>query len=254
MDARHVFGTSQRIFLNVDLGCTSACSYCYLPQQGLQIGRKLQDSSRVSAADLIEELLAKGEFVPGRHGTVLSIGCFSETWDPENRAITIELVMKLAALGNPIQVATKRQIKVEQLRIIAPSVSWDNQITFYISTATISRWRDYEEKTEDPKRRFESLRLHGLFGVGVVLYIKPVLTGITILDIPEYSRLIKNYPIPVVVGDRFDGRETGRISAISNSLYVIEDAEAAAIRKALSLFANVYENSLDVVDAYRRRS
>lgn len=254
MDSRHVFGTHQRIFLNLDLGCASACSYCYLPDQGLDIGRRMQADPVVSAAAVIDTLFRHPAFVPGRDGTIISIGCFSETWDPVNRGETIALINGLAVVGNPIQVATKRRVTEAQLHEVTPNQRWAYQITFFVSTASVSRWQEFESKTEHPIRRFQSLTLDQRFGVGFALYIKPVLPGVTILDLPYYRNLLERSQVPVVVGDRFDSGSSGAISPISDTLFVAENAEMSAIRAELSKIADVYTNSIEVVEKYRSAS
>ena len=251
MDGRYVFGNRVRIFLNLDLGCTSACSYCYLPQEGLEVGRRLQKTRAISADTLIAQLFKTGEFVAGKHGTVLSIGCFSETWDPANRPETIALIRKLAESENPIQVATKRQVTKDQLISIEKSLAWEGQLTFYLSSASVSAWKVHESKTEDPHQRLESLQYHHRHGAGFVLYIKPVLAGVTIQDLPFYKELLRRHPVPVVVGDRFDTVETGSPSPISSTLFIAEEDDIRTIRDELSTFSKVYANSLDVVEHYR---
>ena len=37
MENEYIFGDSNRLFLNTALGCSSACSYCYLPTLGYPI-------------------------------------------------------------------------------------------------------------------------------------------------------------------------------------------------------------------------
>lgn len=84
----YVGGDPQRIFVNPALGCPAECSYCYLPDQDLELGISLK--SEVTAGDLIGLVRECGHFVPGRNGSLISVGCFTECWDASSKAVTVD--------------------------------------------------------------------------------------------------------------------------------------------------------------------
>lgn len=127
-----ISGDRSRLFLNLELGCSSSCSYCYLPTEGLQLGKRPVSSTARSPEDILDQLEADGRFVRGRDGTVLSIGCFSECWDSATRPKTIRLIQSLLAFDNWIQFATKREIRQDDLLPIIESPDWRRQVVAYL--------------------------------------------------------------------------------------------------------------------------
>lgn len=78
-----VEGTKDRIFLNTALGCESKCKFCYLPSQNYIIGNKPQIS--INFEEIVKKLLSHSNYIKGKFGTVLSIGCYSECWSKNNK-------------------------------------------------------------------------------------------------------------------------------------------------------------------------
>lgn len=80
-----VSGTQNRIFLNTSIGCDCMCRYCYLPDIGV-VGVEYFGHQKV-----FDELISLPYYKPGPMGSVLSIGCYSECFSPENRQETLSL-------------------------------------------------------------------------------------------------------------------------------------------------------------------
>lgn len=240
-----ISGDRSRLFLNLELGCNSSCSYCYLPPEGLQLGKRPVSSLARSPEELLHQLQADGRFVSGRDGTILSIGCFSECWDSATRPRTIRLIQGLLAFDNWIQFATKREIRQVDLLSIIKSPDWRMQAVAYISSATISQWAKFERGTTPPERRFRSFSACKASGVRSCLYVKPVLPGVTILDVDLYGSLMRTHRMDVVVGDLFiPGAPQGEASSpISLHLRVSEHADASLIRATLAESGRVFGNS-----------
>lgn len=240
----HLYGTSDRLFLNTELGCASACTYCYLPTEGFGIGLSQSErTNRITAQELLDALCGDPRVRKGPEGTLFSIGCFSEAWDTTNRPETIELIKTLLEFGNPIQLATKRQVKSDDLRKITSTPHWRGQLSIYISSATISHWKVHEPRTEAPARRFQSFDACREAGVSACLYIKPVIPGVTIIDCEMYADVLFNYGVPCIVGDRFAVETHGVTSPISEKLVVIHHNEAELIRRKLCAFGPVFSKS-----------
>lgn len=199
--ADYVAGNASRIFINPVLGCDSNCSYCYLGSQDLVIGKKT--ISPKPAAWLIEKLLACEEFVKGRNGTIISIGCYSECWSRSNIEVTKSFIILALKYGNPIQFASKRSVVVSQLGEIIPHISWEGQLSLFVSCSTISLWRIYEKGTARPSDRFKDMEKIKEMGIQVCLYIKPVLKSVTLADVSLFCKVVDQYGCAVIVGDSF---------------------------------------------------
>lgn len=254
ISSKHLFGEKNRIFLNLDLGCSSECSYCYLPSEKIQIGRNNSNTNNtVSAQELYEHLCNDKSFVPGPEGTLLSIGCYSETWDPRNREETIQLIKNLLRHGNNIQLATKRKIDSADIKTIKEGEHWNRQLSIYISSTSLSHWKEYEKRTIPPHTRFLSFKSCADLDIPAILYIKPVLPGITILDVDLFGDLMKSYEIPCIVGDMFTENSNEMISPISSKLFVAKVDESITIRKKLSAFGPVFATSEEALNHIRRK-
>lgn len=238
-------GDSSRLFLNLELGCSSSCSYCYLPSEGLQLGKRPPSELSRTPEELLSQLQSDERFKPGRNGTLLSIGCFSECWDLATRPRTIQLIEGLLAYDNWIQFATKREILRRDLEPITKGPNWNGQAVAYISSATIRQWNLFERGTTRPDKRFRSFAACQEVGIRSCLYIKPVLPDVTIRDLDLYSELMRQHDVDAVVGDLFlPGVATGEIaSPISGNLHVAEHDDAVKLRSGLAALGRVFENS-----------
>jgi DNA repair photolyase len=238
-------GDSSRLFLNLELGCSSSCSYCYLPSEGMQLGKRPPSELSRTPEELLSQLQSDERFKPGRDGTLISIGCFSECWDLATRPRTIRLIQGLLAHDNWIQFATKREIHQRDLAPITRNPSWKGQAVAYISSASIRQWNLFERGTTRPDRRFRSFAACRELGVRSCLYIKPVLPEVTIRDMDLYSELMVQHDVDAVVGDLFvPGVATDEIaSPISKLLHIAEHDDAVRLRTGLAVLGRVFENS-----------
>lgn len=239
-----ISGDARRLFLNLELGCGSSCSYCYLPTEGIQTGNRPQTEQRRSVPELLEQLFIDKRFVRGRSGTVLSIGCFSECWDSRTRPETIRLIQNLLPFDNWLQFATKRQITSSDLDAIVLSPYWRRQVVAYISTATISQWNSLERGTSPPVRRFKSFSACVAKDLRACLYVKPVLPGVTLQDVNSYGDIMKKYGVDAVVGELFIADSTPVPAPISTKLHVAEHPEVIVIRDTLKQFGRVFDSSI----------
>ena len=201
IDTGYLFAKdSKRIFINTCLGCTGSCSYCYLSQIGYSNN---EISSKVKRA---EELIKQIETqVPISKDTLVTLGCFSECWDTKNKEETIQLIQYFLKRGNQIQLSTKKKIECDEIEAFAELIEYLGQLVINVSSATINRWREFERGTDSPEERFKTFEISSKFPIPTVLYIKPVLEGITKKEILEYKKVIQQYRIKdVVVGSIFE--------------------------------------------------
>lgn len=253
IDTGYLFGKdSSRLFVNTSLGCTANCSYCYLPNLNYSKGKKL--NTYITAKNLIKQFKKYKDFKPGKNGTLISFGCYSECWDKKNKTQTIKLIKFFLKKGNQIQLSTKKYISYKDLAKINKLIKYYGQLSIFISSATISEWKKIEKNTTNPNKRFESFNLTKKLNIPVILYIKPVLYNITIKDVNKYVEIIKKYNIKnVIVGSIIKTNGTGEIAPFvkDNSLFTQPIEQEKEIIKELSKVSNVYTKSIDVLKTFK---
>ena len=190
-----IYGTSERIFVNTAIGCNACCKYCYMPK----LGHKKKEKT-ISGEMAVQQVLNMTCFSPGKNGTVLSLGCYSECLDLQNMKETETVVQGLLPLGNRIQLATKQIVTEHFLEIIKRYQMYDEQMHIYISMPTISLIEQLESRTALANQRITNIENCIRHNIPVVLYIKPFLENITESDLEKYIKIVRKYRIPAVVG------------------------------------------------------
>ncbi|MBL1264142.1 hypothetical protein [Candidatus Methylomicrobium oryzae] len=247
---RFVSGNRNRIFINPALGCQSSCSYCYLEHEGFTLGQ--QPSFRETAEKLIYAVYLK-DFQPGKNGTVISIGCFSECWDKSNIEVSKKIISYFLSHGNPVQFATKRSVNPSQIKEILPQILWKGQLTLFVSCASITEWKTYEKGTTNPALRFKHIGNLVELGLMTYIYIKPVIEGVTIKDTNLFLKIALHQKCDVVVGSLFVYSENKVPDSPipSTQLYIKESIDEINIINAFAGVSKVYRNSIDAVNIWR---
>lgn len=240
---------NKRIFINTSLGCAGQCAYCYLPKVGYS---NISENYRTISAKTIIEFIEKNE-LDINPKTLITIGCYSECWDEYNKNETISLIKYFLKKGNQIQLSTKKQIRLEELTEILPLIKYFGQLVIFVSSATISKHDTIEKNTESISDRFQNFSLFNRLNIPAVLYMKPVLNGITINDLELYKKYIEQYKIrDVVVGSIFTNctsEETVHFSN-KNELFYTKNNDEDIIISELSKITNVYKRSSEVMYKY----
>ena len=253
IDTGYLFSNEPgRLFVNTSLGCTSNCSYCYLPTLNYSKGKELD--TYISSEEIIKQVEEYKGFVAGKNGTLISFGCYSECWDDINRPQTIKLINYFLNKGNQVQFSTKRFVDYKDLIEISNNIKYYGQLTIFISSVTISEWDKFEKGTINPIERFKSFEITKLLNIPVILYIKPVLQDITIKDIDKYIEVIKKYNIKdVVVGSIIKTNGTGEVAPFvnDNSMHTQPINDEKVIIDSLSKVCNVYTKSIYVLDKFK---
>lgn len=245
-----VSGNKERIFVNFSLGCSSQCSYCYLPSLGLSLSLSTLEVSK--ADDIFSKVDCLPEFSPGRQGSILTVGCYSECLDARVAPTTLEFISKVSILGNPIQIATKRSISKSIALTLGNSQRWDGQISVFISCATISAWKDYEAGTSSPSKRFESFKELKEFGVFSALYIKPIIQDVSIHDKKKFLDIAQRYKVPIIVGGEYIKNGTGDFSPFSKELQKEANADECDLLSFFSGEVKTFKGSLSAVKELRK--
>jgi len=181
------------------------------------------------------------------------LGCYSECWDKNNLQDTLKLLYNLIPKGNPIQLATKCQIKLKDIEPIIEQLLWEKQLNIYISNSTISYWEQYEKKTTNPKSRFLSFHISKDKNIPMYLYIKPLLPSITIEDMKKYIEIIRKYNIDVILGKMFSPKESTKLAPIGNNnlFYSINNdigiKEYHLLYNTFSQYTHVFTESIEPI-------
>lgn len=243
---------NKRIFVNTCLGCTGQCLYCYLPKYGYD--NNLGNQTIKTAESLIEEIEGLGV----GSDTLITLGCFSECFDEKNKPETLKLIKYFLARGNQVQVATKRQVKLDDVQDINDLIQYQGQFVIFISSATISKWGKYEKGTDLPEQRFKSFDISKSTDIPTVLYMKPVLKGVTKNDIDLYKEVINRYGVKnVVVGSVFGENKSNETVHFSDDerLFYNPNEDELEISKQLMGLGNVrvFSRSSTVMNFYRKK-
>ena len=81
---------NKRIFINVSIGCTGSCSYCYLPELGYSNKEIVRNTK--TAEEIID--MIKNSNIKFNKDTLITIGCYSECFDVFNKDETIKIKYK----------------------------------------------------------------------------------------------------------------------------------------------------------------
>ncbi len=244
---------NKRIFINTCLGCGSRCSYCYLGKMGY--GNKTTIPEVKKAEELIEQI----EKIGISDGTLITLGCFSECWDNNNKPETIKLIKYFLQKGNQIQLSTKKEINCEELESISKLIQYAGQLLINISSATISNWESIEIGTDSPEKRFRTFAISKKLNIPTTLYMKPILKGITIKDIELYKDVIKQYAIKdVVVGSIFSEEKSDETVHFSDKgvLFYNPVSDELKIKQKLMEIGNVrvFSRSSQVAQYYKEKN
>lgn len=243
---------SDRIFINTCLGCNGGCSYCYLPRLGYD--NKTDDSPVREASQIIRDIEESGINI--NNNTLITLGCFSECWDEKNKPQTIELIRYFLQKGNQIQLSTKKQMTMEEIEQFQDLIKYIGQLVIFVSSASISQWKQIEGNTDEPQKRFKTFEISRALNIPTVLYMKPILQGITIRDIELYKEVITMYDIrDVVVGSIFKEKESEETVHFSNKneLFYNPVSDELEIKRRLMEMCNVYSRSSQVMNKYREK-
>ncbi len=248
-----VSGEQKRLFVNTGIGCEGGCKYCYLPHIGISdIDR---DIDKMDIIKEVERREKSGEFIKGSKGTIVSFGCFTECWNENVRKLTIELLLYFINKGNYIQMATKEYIEQKDIEFLSKHLKFKNQLTINVSLPVYYKAKQIEPNTEEVNKRIENFRYNKYYGMDVVLYIKPVLENVTIKNLDIYKNLINKYELKAIVGNYLEVNrmDDATLQIVGNQkMWQRESEQQKGLVKVLKQITQVYENSVQIIEEYRR--
>lgn len=241
-----------RIFINTCLGCNGGCAYCYLPKMGY---KNNEQSLEIRSANQILADIKNSSYNIDEN-TLITLGCFSECWDKQNKPQTIELIKYFLSQGNQVQLSTKKQITLEEVMQFKELIQYLGQFVIFVSSASIREWEKFERNTDNPTNRFRTFDISNKLDIPTVLYMKPILQGITRQDIDLYKQVISTYHVKdVVVGSIFKEQQSEETVHFSNKnqLFYNPVSDEMVIKNSLRDICNVYSRSSQVMQVYRKR-
>lgn len=114
-----------------------------------------------------------------------------------------------------------------------------------------------KKNTDSPDCRFKTFDISRRLDIPTVLYMKPILQGITVQDIDLYRKVIQDYHIKdVVVGSIFKENSTEETVPFSDKkqLFYNPVSDEIRIKNSLRNLCNVFSRSSQVMDYYREKS
>lgn len=170
--------------IHTGIGCSYGCAYCYIYDMGFTM--KPQPYP-LTGKQLVYALLVNPYFVPGPRGTLLAFGSVTEPFMPETAVRALEyLKWTRDVLGNPQQLSTKTALKGKLLEEFLEIV--DPRIDVLVTITTIKHWRRLEPGASPPEERFEFMRRLAEAGIGVTLFLRPIIPGVTDVEAEEIIR------------------------------------------------------------------
>lgn len=160
--------------------------------------------------------------------------------------------------GNQIQLSTKKEISTEEMNQFKNLIQYLGQLIINVSSATISQWSTLEKGTDKPDKRFNTFEISKQLDIPTVLYMKPILKGITIQDIDLYKKVISKYSVrDVIVGSMFGKQPSQETVHFSNEgvLFYNPVSDELQIKKELMQMENVrvFSRSSKVAQYYKQR-
>lgn len=95
--------------------------------------------------------------------TLITLGCFSECWDENNKQETIKLIKYFLKRGNQIQLSTKKQVSVQEIEQFKDLINYLGQLVILVSSATISGWKEFEKGTDSPEKDLKHLKFKKVY-------------------------------------------------------------------------------------------
>lgn len=236
---------NKRVFINTSLGCNSRCAYCYLPKIGYDDSKQYKVISFKELISFIEK-----SDIEINENTLITIGCFGECLDKYNKKETISLIRYFLKRGNQVQLSTKQEIIEKDFKELLPLIKYYGQLAVFISSSTISEQPIIEKNTIPIIKRFDNFNILNKLNIPGILYMKPVLKGITIKDLELYKKYINQYNINyTVVGSIFSNNISYEKIHFSSSinLFYEKNEDEDIIAFELSKITKVYRRSSEIM-------
>lgn len=183
-----------RVFVDSGNVCTGGCLYCYaVDYNSTPLISRMEFTSADVAAKALKE---KTSFSPGIYGTAISMGCYADPLHPSCISTTQEILPRMLAFGNPIQMASKCFAGSELLvHEIAAGQQYPGQFTLLVTVTSFSHASELEPGAPSPYERLQVLDTFQQAGINTALFIKPLLPGLSEFEIDTFVEAILKFQI-----------------------------------------------------------
>ncbi len=156
------------------IGCPFDCSYCYIRDMDIGFEPKIAE---INGNELVKEIIRNPFFVRGKMGVFLAIGSLSEPLLP-GRVLkkTIDFILSLKTLGNPIQISTK---------CLIPENPAFRGINVLVTVVTLEKYKQIEKGAPSPLERMESAKIAFSIEAIPTLFVRPIIPGVTDIEMEE---------------------------------------------------------------------
>lgn len=245
-----ISGNRERIFVSSAFGCSHHCTYCYLQRMKINAVQYIFKKD-----ELLDELDRQGIYIPGRQGSLVTIGCFTECWDEINRETTIQMINFFLHQGNYVQISTKKEIAETDIISIAKNIQFQDQMNIFVSLPTLSYAKSFEPDADSPDLRIRNLDIKRKYGINTYIYIKPVIESITIKDKRKYAKLVKQYHVPVIIGELMypvSDRSSRRFYIGKACMKEYHSDDSEKLERFLGRYTDIYRHSDDAIKQIRK--
>jgi len=178
------------------IGCPNNCIYCYIQDMGFDFTEAKPYG--LTGDELLYALLSNPYFIPSSWGTFLAFGSIADPFNKKVTYKTLEYLNAISTLGNPCQFSTKAHIDED---LAAKLTNIKTSISPLITIITIEKAEQLEPKAPSVEERLETIRNLKRQKLKPILFLRPIIPGVTEYEVNEILKAAKKAgAVGVVVG------------------------------------------------------
>ena len=170
--------------IHTGIGCDFGCIYCYIPDMGFP---RTITPYPLSGIELTLALATNPHVMPGPIGTLAAFGSVTEPFHRKTIERTIEYLEWITRyLELPVQMSTKATINehyARKIKEIEPNIS------ILITIISLSKSKVLEPGAPTPEERLELMSMLSGLGIHTVLFLRPIIPGVTEHEVEKIIRL-----------------------------------------------------------------
>ncbi|MEM1560852.1 MAG: radical SAM protein [Ignisphaera sp.] len=180
------------ITIHTGIGCSMACSYCYIYDMGFPAKVKPYPLTEL---ELVYALAINPYVVPRR--TFAAYGSVTEPLLLETRDKTLKYIANVYHwLNLPSQISTKIAIDEELAKKLKKA---EPRISVLVTLVTISKAEVLERFAPNPLERLMGIEIASKYDVPVYLFVRPIIPGVTDKEIHAIIKYGAEYNVKGIV-------------------------------------------------------